>query len=35
MMSVAYKEGIKVSPQVMQEIIVASNHDVRQVDTFE
>lgn len=31
MMSVAYKEGIKVTPQVMQELIIASNNDIRQV----
>ncbi|XP_064460970.1 replication factor C subunit 1-like isoform X2 [Ornithodoros turicata] len=31
MMSIAYKEGIKVTPAAVQEIIVASNQDVRQV----
>ena len=31
MMSIAYKEGIKISPQALHEIIVASNQDIRQV----
>ncbi|XP_061566368.1 replication factor C subunit 1 isoform X2 [Cololabis saira] len=31
MMSIAYKEGIKIPPPALNEIILASNHDVRQV----
>ena len=33
MMSVAFKEGIKINPQALQEIIIASNNDIRQVRT--
>ncbi|UYV61451.1 RFC1 [Cordylochernes scorpioides] len=31
MMSVAYKEGMKVAPQALADLIESSNHDVRQV----
>lgn len=31
MMSIAYKEGIKIPPPALNEIILASNQDVRQV----
>ncbi|UYV61450.1 RFC1 [Cordylochernes scorpioides] len=31
MMSVAYKEGMKVGPQALADLIESSNHDVRQV----
>lgn len=31
MMSVAFKEGLKISPPALQEIIVAANQDVRQI----
>ena len=31
MMSVAFKEGIKVAPEALQDVIVASNQDIRQV----
>ncbi len=31
MMSIAYKEGIQVSPNVLHELIVSSNQDIRQV----
>lgn len=32
-MSIAYKEGIKIPPPALNEIILASNQDVRQVMT--
>jgi hypothetical protein len=31
LMSIAYKEGIKIAPPAMQEIILSSNQDIRQV----
>lgn len=31
MMSIAYKEGLKVPPPALNEIILASNQDIRQV----
>uniref|UniRef100_A0A8C5A9A9 Replication factor C subunit 1 n=1 Tax=Gadus morhua TaxID=8049 RepID=A0A8C5A9A9_GADMO len=31
MMSIAFKEGLKIPPPALNEIILASNHDVRQV----
>ncbi|XP_007496617.1 replication factor C subunit 1 isoform X1 [Monodelphis domestica] len=31
MMSVAFKEGLKIPPPAMNEIILAANHDIRQV----
>lgn len=31
MMSVAFKEGIKVSPEALNDVIVASNQDIRQI----
>ena len=31
MMSIAYKEGIKIPPPALNEMILASNQDVRQV----
>ena len=31
MMSLAFKEGIKIPPPALNEIILASNQDVRQV----
>ncbi|NWT01896.1 RFC1 factor, partial [Mionectes macconnelli] len=31
MMSIAFKEGLKISPPAMQEIILAANQDIRQV----
>ena len=31
MMSLAYKEGLKVPPGALNEIILAANQDVRQV----
>lgn len=31
MLSVAYKEGLKIAPNVLQDVIVSSNQDVRQV----
>ena len=34
MMSIAYKEGLKIPPPAMNEIILASNQDVRQVSEF-
>ena len=30
-MSVAFKEGLKISPPALQEIILSSNQDIRQV----
>ena len=30
-MSIAFKEGLKIPPPALNEIILASNHDVRQV----
>lgn len=33
MMSLAFKEGIKIPPPALNEIILASNQDVRQVKT--
>lgn len=30
-MSVAYKEKVKIPPQALEQLIVASNHDIRQV----
>ena len=30
-MSIAFKEGLKIPPPAMNEIIIASNHDIRQV----
>ncbi|RWS04227.1 hypothetical protein B4U79_11016, partial [Dinothrombium tinctorium] len=31
MLSICFKEGIKISPQVLHELILASNQDIRQV----
>jgi DNA polymerase III delta prime subunit len=31
MMSIAYKEGVQISPNVLHELIVSSNQDIRQV----
>ena len=31
MMSLAFKEGLKIPPAALNEIILASNHDIRQV----
>ena len=31
MMSVAFKEGLKIPPQAMEQIIIGANQDVRQV----
>ena len=31
MMSIAFKEGVKMSPQALNEVIAASGHDIRQV----
>ncbi|GAB1600582.1 replication factor C subunit 1-like [Argonauta hians] len=31
MMTLAFKEGLKISPPALNEIILASNHDIRQV----
>ena len=31
MMSMAYKEGLKIPPGALNEIILAANQDVRQV----
>ena len=31
MMSIAFKEGLKIPPPAMQEIILAANQDIRQV----
>jgi replication factor C subunit 1 len=33
MMSIAFKEGVKVPPPALNEIILASNQDIRQVCT--
>lgn len=33
MMSIAFKEGLKIPPPAMQEIILAANQDIRQVST--
>ena len=33
MMSIAYKEGLKIPPPALNEIIAAANQDVRQVGT--
>ena len=30
-MSIACKEGLKISPQAMEKIVVGANQDVRQV----
>lgn len=30
-MSIAFKEGLKITPPVLQEIILASHQDIRQV----
>lgn len=30
-MSIAFKEGLKIPPPAMQEIILAANQDIRQV----
>ena len=32
MMSIAFKEGLKIPPQAMEQIIVGANQDVRQVN---
>lgn len=34
MMSVAFKEGVKVSPEALHDVVVASNQDIRQVSSF-
>ena len=34
MMSIAFKEGLKIPPPALNEIILAANHDVRQVGTL-
>jgi hypothetical protein len=31
MMSICFKEGIKISPETLNDIITGTNHDVRQV----
>ena len=31
MMSVAFKEGIKIKPEALSEIIISCNYDIRQV----
>lgn len=31
MMSIAFKEGLKIPPPAMHEIILAANQDIRQV----
>lgn len=31
MMSVAFKEGVKIAPPALQEIIVGANQDIRQI----
>ena len=31
MMSIAFKEGLKIPPQAMDQIIIGANQDVRQV----
>ena len=31
MMSIAFKEGLKIAPQAMEQIIIGANQDVRQV----
>ena len=31
MMSIAFKEGLKIQPQAMDQIIIGANQDVRQV----
>ena len=31
MMSIAFKEGLKIPPQAMEQIILGANQDVRQV----
>ena len=31
MMSIAFKEGLKIAPQAMDQIIIGANQDVRQV----
>ena len=31
MMSIAFKEGVKIDPHALQEIILACNNDIRQV----
>ena len=31
MMSIAFKEGLKIPPQAMEQIIIGANQDVRQV----
>lgn len=30
-MSIAFKEGLKIPPQAMEQIIIGANQDVRQV----
>ncbi|GFQ92176.1 replication factor C subunit 1 [Trichonephila clavata] len=34
MMSIAYKENVEVSPNALQDVIVAANQDIRQVTIF-
>lgn len=34
MMSVAFKEGVKVSPEALHDVVIASNQDIRQVSFF-
>ena len=35
MMSVAFKEGLKIPPPAMNEIILAANQDIRQVMSYD
>ena len=34
MMSIAFKEGLKIAPQAMDQIIIGANQDVRQVGRY-
>ena len=34
MMSVAFKEGIKIKPEALNDLIVSCNYDIRQVRNF-
>lgn len=35
MMSITFKEGVKIAPQALNEVITASGHDIRQVSERE
>lgn len=35
MMSIAFKEGLKIPPPALNEVILASNQDIRQVRSLQ